>query len=93
MVVFLLLLTLLATSGVAAGTDDDSVGTHVVAKPELSGRKLNLPSIPYRYSSLDLPEDLVAALDRLDNTPVDNPLTDHGATLLEIYDGDVEYYD
>jgi cytochrome c peroxidase len=48
-----------------------------------------LPSRPYRYTDLRLPAYLDALeLRELDNTPADNPLTDHGATL-----GRVLFYD
>ena len=52
-------------------------------------RTLRLPEIPYQYAALTLPvhfTDPVA--ERFDNTPADNPVTDHGATL-----GRVLFYD
>ncbi len=56
-----------------------------------------LPTIPYDYSSLNLPPHFVTdasgsplptSINGTDNTPIDNPLTDHGATL-----GRVLFYD
>lgn len=56
-----------------------------------------LPATPYDYSSLDLPahfttnapgSPLPTAINDTDNTPADNPITDHGATL-----GRVLFYD
>ena len=54
-----------------------------------TSRTLRLPEAPYRYSLLNLPAHFnqPAAL-RFDNTPADNPVTDHGATL-----GRVLFYD
>jgi cytochrome c peroxidase len=54
-----------------------------------TARTLRLPEVPYRYSLLNLPSHFnqPAAL-RFDNTPADNPVTDHGATL-----GRVLFYD
>src|SRR5262249_2710714 len=52
-------------------------------------RTLHLPDTPYRYADIDLPAHFKepTAL-RFDNTPADNPVTDHGATL-----GRVLFYD
>ncbi len=56
-----------------------------------------LPGTPYDYSSLNLPahftgnapnSPLPTSINGLDNTPSDNPITDHGATL-----GRVLFYD
>ncbi|MFT4568018.1 MAG: cytochrome c peroxidase [Saprospiraceae bacterium] len=56
-----------------------------------------LPDIPYNYSTLDLPthftsntpgSPLPTSINGTDNTPIDNPITDHGATL-----GRVLFYD
>ena len=57
--------------------------------PAPTSRTLGLPEVPYRYSLLNLPSHFnqPAAL-RFDNTPADNPVTDHGATL-----GRVLFYD
>lgn len=54
-----------------------------------SGRPLRLPDPPYRYADVALPRHFnTAAAKRFDNTPSDNPVTDHGATL-----GRVLFYD
>ena len=58
--------------------------------------KLNLPDIPFNYSAIDLPSHfttnaggpLPTSINGIDNTPVDNPITDDGATL-----GRVLFYD
>jgi cytochrome c peroxidase len=52
-------------------------------------RMLRLPDTPYRYADIDLPTHFkTPAARRFDNTPGDNPVTDHGATL-----GRVLFYD
>ena len=52
-------------------------------------RALRLPEVPYRYAEIDLPTHFSQpAARRFDNTPSDNPITDHGATL-----GRVLFYD
>lgn len=51
-------------------------------------RVLNLPETPFNYSDIDWPDHFRSAVERFDNTPPDNPLTDHGATL-----GRVLFYD
>jgi cytochrome c peroxidase len=48
---------------------------------------LNLPATPYRYANVKLPAHFTEP-GRNDNTPPDNPLTDHGVTL-----GRVLFYD
>lgn len=48
----------------------------------------SLPSTPYSYANVGLPSHIATALAQQDNTPVDNPVTDHGATL-----GRVLFYD
>jgi cytochrome c peroxidase len=54
-----------------------------------TARTLQLPAVPYRYSLLNLPSHFgTAAAVRFDNTPANNPVTDHGATL-----GRVLFYD
>src|SRR5262245_29714257 len=50
--------------------------------------KLRLPSTPYRYANVELPAHFTQPGMKRDNTPVDNPLTDNGATL-----GRVLFYD
>jgi cytochrome c peroxidase len=49
---------------------------------------LNLPAIPYRYANVTLPAHFTQPGRSHDNTPPDNPLSDHGATL-----GRVLFYD
>jgi cytochrome c peroxidase len=52
-------------------------------------RALRLPEAPYQYANIDLPPHFKTPFARrLDNTPADNPVTDHGATL-----GRVLFYD
>jgi len=59
-----------------------------VAVP-VSVRTLRLPDTPYRYADVELPAHFkTAAAMRLDNTPNNNKITDHGATL-----GRVIFYD
>jgi cytochrome c peroxidase len=59
------------------------------AEPAPAGRTLRLPDKPYRYADLDLPAHFKTEVARrFDNTPRDNPVTDHGATL-----GRVLFYD
>ncbi|WAS91989.1 cytochrome-c peroxidase [Nannocystis punicea] len=56
---------------------------------EDEGDVLDLPATPFNYANPDLPAHFRTPLVRdLDNTPVDNPITDHGATL-----GRVLFYD
>ncbi len=59
--------------------------------------QLNLPDTPFDYASLDLPEHfltnavnspLPTSVNGTDNTPLNNPITDNGATL-----GRVLFYD
>jgi cytochrome c peroxidase len=42
-------------------------------------RRLNLPERPYSYANVQLPQHFPGR--RSENTPRDNPVTDHGATL------------
>jgi cytochrome c peroxidase len=49
---------------------------------------LNLPATPYRYANVELPAHFTQPGRNDDNTPSDNPLSDHGATL-----GRVLFYD
>ncbi len=54
-----------------------------------AGAKLpTLPITPYAYANQGLPSHIAQALLVQDNTPTDNPITDHGATL-----GRVLFYD
>jgi cytochrome c peroxidase len=55
----------------------------------VSARKITLPEKPFTYANLDLPAHFkTSAANRFDNTPKDNPVTDHGSTL-----GRVLFYD
>jgi cytochrome c peroxidase len=49
---------------------------------------LHLPDTPYRYAEVELPAHFTQPGRIDDNTPTDNPLTNHGATL-----GRVLFYD
>jgi len=51
-------------------------------------RQLHLPAQPYSYSELRVPTYAAETARQFDNTPVDNPITDDGATL-----GRVLFYD
>jgi cytochrome c peroxidase len=71
----------------------DSPGRHEEKKPPArpsTVRELRLPSKPFRYANIDLPAHFKTPLARRfdHNTPADNPVTDHGATL-----GRVLFYD
>lgn len=48
----------------------------------------NLPAIPFNYSNIQYPDTFTDYVFGFDNTPTDNPLTDHGVTL-----GRVLFYD
>jgi cytochrome c peroxidase len=47
-----------------------------------------LPAVPFNYANIVFPIDILNNLSNMDNTPADNPITDHGATL-----GRVLFYD
>ncbi|MFM7710099.1 MAG: cytochrome-c peroxidase [Ferruginibacter sp.] len=47
-----------------------------------------MPSVPYNYANIPFPTDVVNNLANMDNTPVNNPISDYGATL-----GRVLFYD
>lgn len=65
-----------------------AVEDKIAVKPSTE-RTLRLPDTLYRYADLDLPAHFkTPAARRFDNTPADNPVTDHGATL-----GRVLFYD
>lgn len=53
-----------------------------------SSSVLNLPETPYNYSNISFPSHIAEALAANDNTPVNNAITDDGATL-----GRVLFYD
>jgi cytochrome c peroxidase len=58
------------------------------ARPS-TARTLRLPDTPARYADVELPAHFQSPVARrFDNTPADNPITDHGATL-----GRVLFYD
>ncbi|HBJ35623.1 MAG TPA: cytochrome-c peroxidase [Planctomycetaceae bacterium] len=61
---------------------------HSSAVEVASPRRLYLPSEPYRYSEISVPAYAAQTAVQFDNTPDDNPITDHGATL-----GRVLFYD
>ena len=66
------------TGAVGSSTGDDE-----------DGDGLDLPATPYNYANPELPAHFLTPPVRgLDNTPQDNPITDHGATL-----GRVLFYD
>ena len=79
--------------------ENDTVAENndVVATEAITVTTLTLPSVPYNYADISFPVhlktnflsgiDQSAAIDN-DNTPADNPTTDHGATL-----GRVLFYD
>ena len=65
-----------------------SIPTVLVPSPRAAKDILNLPATPYRYANVTLPAHFTQPGPSRDNTPPDNPLTDHGATL-----GRVLFYD
>ncbi len=79
----------LALAGIGrAGSSAPGAGENKPAEPA-AARTLRLPDKPYRYADLDLPPHFqTPTARRFDNTPADNPVTDHGATL-----GRVLFYD
>ena len=58
------------------------------SRPAAGSNTLNLPATPYRYANVELPAYFTQPGRNQDNTPPDNPLSDHGATL-----GRVLFYD
>ena len=90
LVLLLLSLFLLSCSGSDDGYKPIDSGT------DGSGGILNLPAAPYNYSQLNLPPYFVtndnsgvpSAVNGIDNSPVNNPVTNAGATL-----GRVLFYD
>ncbi|MGV6831419.1 MAG: cytochrome-c peroxidase [bacterium] len=78
------------TIGLVACSDDDN---YVPVENNI----LNLPEVPFDYVNLNLPshfttdipgQPLPTSVNGLDNTPIDNPITNEGATL-----GRVLFYD
>jgi cytochrome c peroxidase len=65
-----------------------SIGAVVIPSRPAAKDMLNLPATPYRYADVTLPAHFTQPGRSADNTPPDNPLTDHGATL-----GRVLFYD
>ncbi|MEL6109458.1 MAG: cytochrome c peroxidase [Planctomycetota bacterium] len=64
---------------------------HVVDAAEPAAdrsRRLRLPETPFKYGDARLSKSLRERVAALDNTPSENPITDHGATL-----GRVLFYD
>ena len=58
------------------------------AEVPVPDRELTLPVVPYEYAQPQLPKHLRDVVKHFDNTPPNNPITDHGATL-----GRVLFYD
>jgi len=66
-----------------------SFAIHPASAADAPGRRqLHLPDQPYPYSKLWVPAYAAETARQFDNTPADNPITDHGATL-----GRVLFYD
>jgi cytochrome c peroxidase len=74
--------------GLAWGAYRGDAEEKALARPS-TARTLRLPETPYRYADVELPAHFQTPVARrFDNTPADNPTTDHGATL-----GRVLFYD
>ena len=56
----------------------------------VQGDCLNLPSVPYNYSNIVFPLDILNNIREMDNMPSNNPTTDEGATLGRVLFYDVE---
>ncbi len=83
------LLSIGSTGDVAAADRQaDSGGQADSGTSDAPARRLDLPEQPDDYELPELPEATLRRLRGLDNTPPDNPITDHGATL-----GRVLFYD
>jgi cytochrome c peroxidase len=79
---------LLVLAGRAGADPPAKEEARVPLKPSTE-RTLRLPETPFNYAKQPLPAHFrTAAARRLDNTPENNPITDHGATL-----GRVLFYD
>lgn len=81
------------TTGVTTSTSSSATptGTDTPVKeyPPAVTDVLDLPAPPFAYADVEWPPHFAQELlDSRDNTPVDNPITDHGATL-----GRVLFYD
>jgi cytochrome c peroxidase len=82
-------LGLFAVAGSTWATPPGGVSQEKETTKPSPGRTLRLPQTPFRYADVDLPAHFkTPAARRFDNTPPDNRLTDHGATL-----GRVLFYD
>lgn len=88
----IVLLLLMIIVGISACKKEDNIEACTSTL-----RTLNLPSDPFDYESLNLPahfttnvpgQVLPTSVDSTDNTPLDNPITNEGATL-----GRVLFYD
>lgn len=85
---------LLSAVVTGCGGGSDSGGSDSATTPKEDA--LSLPLTPYNYSIVNLPAHfttdtqgpLPTSINGIDNTPIDNPITDHGATL-----GRVLFYD
>src|SRR5262245_57336191 len=79
----------LALAGVGSDASRNLNAQATKAPVPSTARTLRLPEVPYRYSDPELPSHFAqSGAMRFDNTPADNPVTDHGATL-----GRVLFYD
>lgn len=56
----------------------------------VQGDCLNLPTVPYNYSNIVFPADILNNISEMDNMPASNPTTDEGATLGRVLFYDVE---
>ena len=68
--------------------DTTTVSTPVVTTTINAVTSLQLPATPFNYSNISLPTHIASVLPGVDNTPVNNPITNDGATL-----GRVLFYD
>ena len=89
-IVVVFLVFLAGVMGCKKDVDGSSSGLTIYQKDnQLLSEKLDLPSSPFDYSRQGVPSFLdVSRIYVHDNTPVDNPITDEGATL-----GRVLFYD
>ncbi|MFM7671279.1 MAG: cytochrome c peroxidase [Bacteroidota bacterium] len=56
----------------------------------VQGDCLQLPDVPYNYSNIVFPTDILNNITEMDNMPANNPTTDEGATLGRVLFYDVE---
>ncbi|MCO8124516.1 cytochrome-c peroxidase [Stieleria sp. TO1_6] len=84
----LILAVFWGVSGLSHAQTDVSLANSSVRTPESGPRQIQLPDEPFRYRLESFPVTVTAVMTALDNTPSDNPITDHGATL-----GRVLFYD